>query len=120
MKYLRIKNWDKLQHYKDRNPPWIKLHTKILCDYEFSCLQDDSKLLLILLWVLASKLSNKIPFDVHWIENQLNIKKANLQPLIDSGFIEVFLNDSKMIADCKQDACLETETETETETELAW
>ena len=22
---LRVKNWKKFQHYKDRNPPWIKL-----------------------------------------------------------------------------------------------
>ena len=30
MKNLTIKNWHKFQHYKDRNPPWIKLHYEIL------------------------------------------------------------------------------------------
>jgi len=27
---LRVKNWGKFQHYKDRNPPWIKLHRGLL------------------------------------------------------------------------------------------
>ncbi len=26
----RIKNWDKFQHFKNRRPPWIKLHREIL------------------------------------------------------------------------------------------
>ena len=29
MKY-RVKEWDTYQHYKDRNPPWIKLHFALL------------------------------------------------------------------------------------------
>lgn len=104
MEYLRIVNWKNFQHYKDRDPPWIKLHTRILCDYEFSCLQDDSKLLLMLLWVLASKLSNKIPNDIEWLMKQLNIKNVEPQHLIEAGFIECFQDDSKTIAPCQQDA----------------
>lgn len=104
MEFIRIKDWDKLQHYKDRNPPWIKLHTCLLFDYKFTRLQDDSKLLLMLLWMLASRLSNEIPCDLSWIRNQLNIKKVELQPLIESDFIEVYQNDSITIATCKQDA----------------
>ena len=104
MEYLRIVNWENFQHYKDRDPPWIKLHTRILCDYDFSCLQDDSKLLLMLLWVLASKLSNKIPYDIKWLMNQLNIKNVEPQPLIEAGFIECFQDDSKTIAVCQQTA----------------
>ena len=33
-----VKNWDEFQHYKDRNPPWIKLHNHLLDDYEFEML----------------------------------------------------------------------------------
>jgi hypothetical protein len=29
------KNWGKFQHYKDRCPPWIKLHRDLLNDREF-------------------------------------------------------------------------------------
>ena len=61
MKYLRVKNWGRFQQYKDRTPPWIKLHTDLLDNYEFSALHDASKAHLILIWVLASKVDNKIP-----------------------------------------------------------
>ena len=30
---LHIKNWGEFQHYKKRNPPWIKLHKKLLDDF---------------------------------------------------------------------------------------
>ena len=53
MNYLRVKNWEKFQHYKDRTPPWIKLYRDLLNDYEFSCLQDASKAHLMLIWLLA-------------------------------------------------------------------
>jgi hypothetical protein len=39
VRYLRVKNWSEFQHYKDRNPPWIKLHRTLLDhDYEAAIL----------------------------------------------------------------------------------
>jgi len=103
MEYLKIKNWIKYQHYKDRNPPWIKLYHSILDDYEYACLQDDSKLLLISLFMLAGRTDNHIPNDPKWIQSKAMLtKKIDIQPLINTGFISIDGNDSKMIADCKQ------------------
>ena len=112
MEYLKVKNWDEFQHYKNRTPPWIKLHRDLLRDYDFTCLQDASKLHLILLWLLASQLDNKIPTDPKWITRQLGLSKpVNLKPLIDNGFIFLVQDASKVLADCKQSAIVETETE---------
>jgi len=110
-KYIQIENWATFQHYKDRDPPWIKLHRSLLLKYEFQCLQDDSKLLLMLLWLLASQLNNKIPADIKYLKENLHIKKVSLQPLIDSGFITCYQDDSNPIADCEQSAMLEAEAE---------
>ena len=33
---LTPKDWGEFQHYKDRSPPWIKLHKKILDNADFS------------------------------------------------------------------------------------
>lgn len=116
MNYLRVKGWENFQHYKDRNPPWIKLHRDLLRDYEFSCLQDASKLLLMEIWLLASQLDNRIPNDPNWLKRQLPYDgDIDLKPLIDSGFLVVEQGASKMLAGCKQSAMPETETETETE-----
>lgn len=127
-KFLQVKNFEKFQHYKDRNPPWIKLYNELLDDYEFSCLQDASKLHLLMIWLLASRTNNKIVADERWIANKINAtEKVNLDDLVKSGFVEIIYenqelrlmgqDDSAMLAGCKQSACLETETETETEGE---
>jgi hypothetical protein len=114
MKYLSIKNLAEHQHYKDRNPPWIKLHAKILANYEFGCLQDASKAHLMLLWVLASRLDNRIPYDLAWITKQIGATTpVDVEELVLQGFIEVSQDDGRTLAPRKQSATPETEGETE-------
>lgn len=112
MRYLRIKNWKKYQHYKDRNPPWIKLHREVLDDYDMACLQDASKLHLILIWLLSSQMDNRIPDDSEWVKNKIGSHtKVNLKELIDKGFLVVEHSASMPLANCSP----ETETEAEAE-----
>ena len=103
MKYINILKWNTFQHYKHRNPPWIKLHTSLLDNENFECLQDASKVLLICLWLFAARKGNgKIPADADYLQRKLALrKKPDLQPLIDTGFIEVV---SDTLAECKHDA----------------
>lgn len=109
MKYLRVKNWESFQHYKDRSPPWIKLHRDLLNDYDFGCLQDASKLHLMLIWLLASQMDNKIPADEKFIKSRTGIEgDINLNELIEKGFL---VDDSNALASCKQVAIPETEAE---------
>jgi hypothetical protein len=118
MKYIRIVNWEKFQHYTKRNPPWIKVYHKLFDKREFICLQDASKLLLIFLWLLRCRLEKDIPYDINYIKSILPLKgKINIEPLVKHGFIEVYDDASTRLASCQQNACLETETETETEKE---
>ena len=71
LKYFAVKNFEKYQHYKDRNPPWIKLHRTLLSDYEFTKLEDYQKGQLMLIWLLSSQTDNKIPQDAEWVANQI-------------------------------------------------
>lgn len=122
MRYLKVCNWSEYQHYKDRNPPWIKLSTDIFQKYEISRLQDASKLLAICIITLASRYKDPkkglVPYDLDWIKNQCGLRETItdecVQELVGIGFIEIA---SKALASCKQNARPETETETETETE---
>ena len=66
-----VKGWDEFQHYKDRNPPWIKLHNHLLDDYEFECLGDAAKGHLLCIWMLASRTKNEMPFDEKWITKKI-------------------------------------------------
>ena len=119
---FRIKNWKKHQHYKGRRPPWIKLHAALLDDYEFECLQDDSKMHLIAIWLLASRSRDchpdgdpLLPEDEPYLTKKAGLKKkVSLTPLFSSGFLVRYQLDSNLIAERKQLVPTETETETET------
>ncbi len=52
---LQPKNWAVFQHYKDRCPPWIKLHRDLLNDRSYMRLPIASKALAPMLWLLASE-----------------------------------------------------------------
>lgn len=87
--YFKVKNWDNFQHYKDRNPPWIKLHNHLLDNYEFECLPDASKAHLLCIWMLASRTQNKMPMDPKWIKRKIGASEdVDLQVLVKYGFIE--------------------------------
>jgi hypothetical protein len=55
---MKIKNWNKFQHFKDRRPPWIKLHREILEDLGWFQLSGEDAKTLIMLWLLASEDEN--------------------------------------------------------------
>jgi hypothetical protein len=116
---LQPKNWAVFQHYKDRCPPWIKLHRDLLNDRVFMCLPLASKALAPLLWLLASE-SKDGTFDgsLDELVFRLHITPKDYQdgvkPLIDKGF---FVVASGVLAECYQDAIPETEGETEIERE---
>jgi hypothetical protein len=116
---LQPKNWAVFQHYKDRCPPWIKLHRDLLNDRVFMCLPLASKALAPLLWLLASE-SKDGTFDgsLDELVFRLHITPKDyldgVKPLIDKGF---FVVASGVLAQCYQDAIPETEGETETEKE---
>jgi len=103
--YFKVKNWDDFQHYKDRNPPWIKLHNHLLDDYDFECLGDAAKGHLLCIWMLASRTKNLMPFDPSWISKKIgSSSKVNLQALIESGFLVMEHDASTMLHNEKQDA----------------
>ena len=115
---MKPKNWSHFQHYKDRCPPWIKLHKELLNDRAYMTLPTASKALAPLLWLLASE-SKDGTFDASIDELVFRLRmpesdiKTGLKHLIDKGF---FVDDSNVLADRYQDAIPETETERESET----
>ncbi len=112
MRTFRVKNLEKYQHYKDRRPPWIKLHAELLEDYDFARLQDASKLHLVLIWLLASRYEDALPWDSEWLSRRMNATETiDLDALKDAGFIIEIQEDnekgqdaSDMLASCTQSA----------------
>lgn len=115
---LKIKNWAGFQHYKDRNPSWIKLHKSLLDDYEFQCLPIASKALAPMLWLLASEYpegvidatAEKIAFRLRMTVPEF---LEALKPLITAGFVIEEQTASNPLAQRKQDSILEKRREEE-------
>lgn len=117
---LTPKNWQELQHYKDRAPVWIKLHRKLLDDFEFHCLPVASRALAPMLWLLSSEYENgAIDASCAKIAFRLRMSEADfmdaLKPLIDNGFFSLDQDASKPLAECLPRDREETETEKETD-----
>jgi hypothetical protein len=111
----QVKNWAEFQHYKDRSPPWIKLHRGLLDDFNFTSLPLASKALAPLVWLLAAEsCDGSVSLDPAWLAWRLRIDQsdveAGLSPLIERGFLTAA---SKTLAKRKQVAIPETEAERE-------
>jgi hypothetical protein len=117
----RVKDWENHQHYKERKPPWIKLHRGLLDDFDFHCLPVASRALAPMLWLLASDSEGVVDCSPKFLGFRLRMSVAEVadavKPLIDNGWMIPEQGASDALADCLQDACLETETETEGEKE---
>jgi len=88
-KKLRVRNWERFQHYKDRRPPWIKLHTALLDDYDFGLLDDQQKWHLIGIWILASSCDNRIQHNARWVGRRINASEdVDLDALVEGGWLE--------------------------------
>jgi hypothetical protein len=102
---LTPRDWNEFQHYKERCPPWIKLHRNLLNSREFMCLPLASKALAPLLWLLASEHKDGT-FDASIDELVFRLRMdeadiiAGLKCLIDKGFLILA---SGEIAECLRD-----------------
>jgi hypothetical protein len=113
---IKPKNWADFQHYKDRCPPWIKLHKSILDNYEFHQMQDASKALAMCLWLIASEhlegeidaTPAKLAFRLRTSDDKI---EKSLNELIDNGFFLLVDGASNALADRKHDAPLDRDRE---------
>lgn len=109
MRWIRVVNWDKFQHYgKRRAPPWIRLYNSLLDNYEWGRLSDSGKAHLIGLYLLASRHDNVIPADPEWIAKRIQARsKVNLDELFALGFLGEAEDASMPLPACPQSASLE-------------
>ncbi len=111
---MKIKGWKKFQHYKHRDPPWIRLYRGLLNDREWHNLSGEAAKSLVMLWLIASERDGDLPpaadlaFRLRLTEDQTNQVLSGLSHWLEQDA-------SEMLAGRYQDAPPETETETETE-----
>lgn len=100
---MKIRNWEKFQHYKYRNPPWIKLYRDLLNDPDWFELSGESAKGLMMLWLIASEAdgylpaSNVLAFRLHISENRITSLLSDCSKWLEDDA-------SNVLASCKQDA----------------
>jgi hypothetical protein len=115
---LSVRNWTKFQHYKDRTPPWIKLHYELLTSPDWVMIDDASKLLAVVCMLVASRNGGCVPNNPAYLRKVGQLAKLpSFKPLIDCGFLESGADASDLLADASPHAC-SRETETETDKEI--
>ena len=113
---MRIKNWKKFQHFRDRKPPWIKLYRDLLDDREWHNLEPKASKMLVMLWLLASENDGELP-DHETIAFRLRLSVQQVKHDISKLSQWLEQSDINVISTGYQDDPLETEGETETEGE---
>lgn len=116
---LSVRNWTKFQYYKDRTPPWIKLHYELLTSPDWVMIDDASKLLAVVCMLVASRNEGCVPNNPAYLKKVGQLAKLpSFKPLIDCGFLESGADASNLLADASPHArSRETETETDKEIE---
>jgi hypothetical protein len=96
--HYRIIEWNRYQHYKDRDPPWIKLHRDLLTSQTWVTLSDASRVLAIASMLVAAGTDNKIPTNPEFMKRRAYMNKVDFAPLVEAGFLEL-VNDVNAVAD---------------------
>ena len=113
---MRIKNWSKFQHFKDRKPPWVKLYRDILDDIEWHELDPLAAKVLVMLWLIASEDEGRIP-DSKTLAFRLRLPESKTKEIIIKLSHWLGHDDIELISSLYQLDRPETETETELEKE---
>lgn len=92
MQFIHVQNFEKTQHYRYRNPPWIKQYKSLYDSQVFRALTLEHQAIYAHLQIIASRYGNQIPYDVPKLKELIGLpasKRLNLKPLIDANFIKV-------------------------------
>ena len=101
---IRIKDWKKFQHFKNRRPPWIKLYRNLLDDPDWYALDACDAKVLVMLWLIASEddacqgmlpRSKKLAFRLRMSEAELSQALSRLSSWLCQG-------DDNTISTCHQ------------------
>ncbi|TQV80332.1 hypothetical protein [Denitrobaculum tricleocarpae] len=91
--YILPKGWKDFQHYKDRDPKWIKLHLSLLNDYKFRRMTETQQLICIKLWLLFAEQNQDLALDTRFISGRMGISSIVLgrviSVLVSNDFIEL-------------------------------
>lgn len=133
MATISVKNWERFQHYKDRDPPWIKLYRDMLTSEPWLLGTDLSRLVQVAITLLAARYQNDIPYQFPMLKKVASFDcsekqfKKSIEYLASVNFLEIrgvtsasnglAQDASSMLATCNTETEQSREEKTRAETE---
>ena len=117
---VRVLNWADFQHYKDRDPPWIKLHGRRLLDKPgWRRLHGSAAKLLVDVWMLAAQLGEQGELDMTLADLAFRVRLPEADVLTDLQVLKhyAFVELCPQLLATAPKPFPEVETERETEAE---
>lgn len=117
--WIVIPNWhggkEGFQHYKDRDPKWIKNYTRLLSSDTYLGLSGHRRGIIHGLWLAYASSNCQLRVDTASLSRRLSLRvtMSDLVSLSDAGFLG--FSASKPLANRDGNASPEVETETEAE-----
>jgi hypothetical protein len=117
--WLVVERWEDFQHYKDRDPKWIKCYSRLMHDDEYLMLSGHRRAVLHGVWLEYASSSCQLRLDPKSLSSRLHLRvtSSDLKALVDAGWISV--SASKPLAPRYQRASLEVEVEEERKPSIA-
>jgi hypothetical protein len=87
--WIEIVDWDKFQHYKKRDPNWIKIYTRLVHDDNWLELTGHQRAVLVGLWLEYASSHARLRLDTRSLSSRLGLRvtRATLETLNHAGFI---------------------------------
>lgn len=118
-RWIVVPNWGDFQHYKDRDPTWIKFYTRLMSDAEYMRLSFRLRGILGGIWLLYAASDGQVlgssPAQLGRMIGGEEVRTRDIEALVHAGFIQ--LSASKPLALRYQVASPEKEAEPEEEKE---
>jgi hypothetical protein len=118
---ISVRNWARFQHYKDRDPPWVKLYRDLLTSESWVLGTDLSRVVQVASTLLAARYENKIPYRWDLLKRVMSLdctevafRKA-VDYLAESNFIEIHevTEETKVVAQSASNSLAKCSSETE-------
>lgn len=113
---LRVKNWSRFQHFRDRNPPWIKLYKTLVDDPDWHELDPADAKALVMIWLIASESGGTLP-EPKRLAFRLRVTASDVKSMLSRLSHWLENHDINVISPRYHNDAPETETESERETE---
>jgi hypothetical protein len=86
-RWIVIPNWERFQHYKNRNPTWIKLYTELAHDPDWDGLTLPQRGMLVTIWIEYASSRGRVSYEKIRRIVGLSFRNATLESLNHAGFI---------------------------------